>query len=229
MSEFATSIQRAGDALKQSSLGAYPHIMAAWKAIDWKENSTDAGSVDAQMLVSGSGIALFPSLLRKSQQAQSIALIREFGLLLYKKCPASGKTVWEKKLCLPESSQMMAYQGKLQSPDFVTYEEMVKSFNTAMDRLVAINLSNALLCNHVPRTQSRNLNIFTWGATVEYANLRRNHSILPLISAYGSREILNCPGVALAEFVVNKLKSVREQSVSNAFHRFIETFFSAIH
>lgn len=229
MSQYSQSLQHAEEALKRSQLGAMPHVLQAWKSISWKENAADAGVVAAQMLASGEGIALFPALLRLNARAQSSALIKEFGLFLYKKCPASGKTVWEKKLCLPEGAQMQAFQGKLQSPDFATYRELTESFCTAMDRLVAINLSNALLCNHVPRDQSRNLNIFTWGATADYANLRRNHSILPLVSAYGNRDVLNCPGSALADLIVNELKSLRETSVAEAFRQFLTNFFAHCH
>lgn len=220
--DYSQAIAAAGAALKDSPLGQMPHILAAWHAVKWNEGNS---SGDAQVSYSDpESISLSNGLLQKDEQEQTAALLREFGIGLMQG-QGKFKNVWEDKLCLPDSEQIDAVQRKLQSEEFDTYRELVESFKTALDRLVALNCCNALLANSVPRAQSRNVNILQWGSTADYANLRRYHSIKPLIYAYTEREIAECPGRALAELIIHNLGHVRESTVSKAFHGVIvETY-----
>ena len=47
----------------------------------------------------------------------------------------------------PTADQVAAVQTKLASESFETYRELTDSFKTAADRLVCLNLCNALLAN----------------------------------------------------------------------------------
>jgi hypothetical protein len=92
-----------------------------------------------------------------------------------------------------------------------------------MDRLVALNITNALLANGVGYSSSNGVNIRTWGATEEYCNRKRFHSIIPLVSAYSTRDVLNCYGCAFGEMLVNKLLTVQESSTAAALEAIIRS------
>lgn len=218
--------QPARDLLFNSPVGKQPHIQAAWSSIIWNP-CQPLGTATFQ---SGnpSVINVFPCASKLPAAKQTEAMIREFGINLFQKAGPDLKRVWELKLCLPELAQIEAVRAKLGSPDFATYKELTESFQTAADRLVCLNLCNALLASHVPRGQARQVDILTWSSTADYAGLKRTHSLRPLITAYATREIASCPGCALAELATNQLRSVRETSVAKAFQRIIEDTFGAL-
>ncbi len=226
MADYQQPIDRAGDLLKSSDLGRMPHVLAAWHAIDWNKSDDQNAPADAQVSVTNPGsISLFPALLKKPEKAQNTAILREFGISVYAQGSEKAKNRWELKLCLPDRDQIEAFVGKLNSDDFETYRSIVESFKTALDRLVALNLANALLANHVPRAQAREVNVYQWGSTAEYANLKRFHSIKPLVFAYTQRETAGCPGQALAEMLVSDMRNVRESSVAAALKKVIVELF----
>jgi hypothetical protein len=92
----------------------------------------------------------------------------------------------------------------------------VETFNTAMDRLVCLNVSNALLANGVGFPSSQGIDIKVYGATSEYSCGKKYHSLIPFTSAYAPREVHNCYGCAFAEMIVNKMRSIRESSTAKA-------------
>lgn len=215
-------------ALKRSDIGKFPHILGAWRDVHWNESDDQGASADAQVnLTDPNSINLFPALLKRPEAVQTGAILREFGISLYRQASSDAQSKWTFKLCLPDKGQVDAVQGKLLSDKFETYRELTETFKTAMDRLVCLNVCNALLANGVPRGQSRNVNIFQWGATAEYANLNRFHSIKPLVFAYTDRQVAECPGRALAEMIVNEMKQVRESSVGAALQKVVVELFKA--
>ena len=146
-------------------------------------------------------------------------LIREFGNLLYARCDESLKRRWDNKLCLPKAPHISAVQAKL-TPEHKSYHALVASFKTAMERYVALNLCNALITHGVPYAQATNLDLKTWGATQAYANGKRYHVLIPLVSAYASREIFECFGAALADWLC-ELNGITESTVADATHGII--------
>ena len=225
---FTKTIDAAGQLLKSSALGRMSHIIADWNAINWKPVEQESGT-DAQVMLSQlDTVILYPLLAKRSELYQQAALIREFGISVFNQHASELATqTWEEKLCLPLADQIKAVQEKLKERSLVTYEAIVESFTTCMDRYVALNFCNALMRpQYIPRESSYNVNIYEWGSTLEYAACRKSHRILPFVHAYGSRQLAECPGVALAEMVCNDMKAIRESSVAQAFRQVITETFS---
>jgi hypothetical protein len=165
-------------------------------------------------------INLYPSLISKPKDFAAFVVIKEFGRLLFSKASEAVKRRWVYKLALPTDAQIQAVQGKL-NPQYTSYRAMVESFATAMDRYVALNVANALIANGVPYAQSQNVKIQQWGPTQEYCNRRRYHMLIPLVSAYGSKDIYDDFGCALADWVMG-MNGVTESSVAEALHELIK-------
>ena len=221
-----TTLQQAGEQLKRSPLGREHHILTAWNAVNWKQLDRDTGAAAQAALGQTNTIVVYPALQRLSPNSRSAALIREFGIVLFRQAKEQAKRVWEEKLCLPLAEQIVAVQNRLQDPEYPTYEAIVASFDRCLERYTALNLLNALIRpQFVPRESALNLDLRTWGSTAEYASGQRTHRIVPFVYAYGTRQLAECPGQALAELAVNDMGSISESSVLEAFRRVIvETF-----
>lgn len=207
--------------MKDGPTSGLTHIQRMWSEVTWSKLEDQRVATDAEVCRDGSHrINLYPSLLQKSRQLGCYILIREFGHLLFTKTPDALKRRWQNKLCLPASAQIDAVQRKL-TPDFKSYRDMVESFKTAMDRYVALNIANALIAGGVPYAQVQNVNLRKWGATQEYANRRRYHVLIPLVSAYASKEIFDDFGTALADWVCG-MNGITESSVAEATHGIIK-------
>jgi hypothetical protein len=224
MQTYRQIIGSAGSRLLNHPVGELPHVKHYWnQGVTWKPVDTN-GQTDAQASDSADEVVLYPVLQAKEPSQADYAVLREFGILLLRKAGANGKERWEKKLCLPMDDQIDAVQGKLdQRCAYKSYEELVTSFSTALDRLVALNITNALLANGVGYSNSNGVKLKTWGATEEYCTRKRFHSIIPLVSAYSTRDVLNCYGCAFAEMLVNKLLTVRESSTSKALEAIVRS------
>lgn len=214
-------IQEAAALLKDGPLSGMTHIQRMWTDVTWNKVDDQRVSTDAEVARDGSHrIALYPSLTQKPRQLACSILIREFGHLLYRQAPEALKRRWSNKLCLPTSAQIDAVQRKL-TPEFKSYRSLVESFKTAMDRYVALNLANSLIAKGVPYAQVQNVNLRQWGATQEYANRRRYHVLIPLVSAYSSKDIFEDFGTALADWVCGT-NGITESSVAEATHGIIK-------
>jgi hypothetical protein len=225
MQTFKQIVKSASGLLLAHPVGQQVHVKNLWNKIEFQVNNERKTENDASLSPSKDLIALYPALLdREPAQADSIVL-REFGLLLLRKAGAHCQERWEKKLALPKESQISAVQQRLQDAAIraanKTYREVVETFNTAMDRLVCLNVSNALLANGVQFPSSTGIDIKVWGPTSEYSCGKRYHSLIPYTSAYAPREVHNCYGCAFAEMIVNKMRSIRESSTAKALEALI--------
>lgn len=222
------NIDAAGDLLKQSDLGRMSHIITDWNAINWTSSNLDSGADVQVNLNNPDTIVVYPGLAKRAELYQQAELLREFGISVFTRHASKlAKQTWEEKLCLPFADQIKAVQEHLKDKALVSYMAIVESFKTCMDRFVALNICNALMRPlMIPRKQALNLNIYGWGSTLEYANLKRTHRIVPFVHAYGSRELTECPGRALAELITNQMRSIREASVAAAFKQVIVEAFS---
>jgi len=219
--QYEPLIQEASALLKDGPVSSLTHVQRMWSEVTWNKMDDQRVATDAEVARDGSQrVMLYPSLLQKSKQLGCYMLIREFGHLVYAKAPESLKRRWTHKLCLPSSTQIDAVQRKL-TPEFKSYRSMVESFKTAMDRYVALNLANALIAKGVPYGQVQNVNLRQWGATQEYANRRRYHVLIPLVSAYSSKDIFEDFGSALADWLCGT-NGITESSVAEATHGIIK-------
>lgn len=220
MQTFKQIVKSASGLLLAHPVGQQPHVKHLWNSVEFQVNSERKTENDASAHPSKDLIALYPALLDKTPaQADSIVL-REFGLLLLRKSGAHCQERWEKKLTLPKESQISAVQSRFQDAAIRaannTFRDVVETFNTAMDRLVCLNISNALLANGVGFPSSQGIDIKVWGPTAEYSSGKKYHSLIPFTSAYAPREVHNCYGCAFAEMIINKMRSVRESSTAKA-------------
>jgi hypothetical protein len=223
---YEEAVQAAGTALNQSPVGRCNHVTRQWGEMQWKPSKVSSGA-DASLNVAGKPeVNVYPSFAKLDPERQQAVLMREFGKLLFRKAGDKVKTRWEKKLCLPLAAQIDAVQAAVASPEHETYKDLVLSFSTLMDRFVAANIANALIrVSHVHRANSRNIELRTYGSTMDYCNCRRYHPLVPFVTAYGYEDLADCPGVGLAEVVVWKMRHVREKSLADALQRLIVDLF----
>jgi hypothetical protein len=225
MQSFKQIVKSVGGQLLNHPVSGQSHIKALWNKVEFQIVDEKKTENDVSVHPSKDCISLYPALLAKTPAQADSALLREFGNLVMRKAGPRNKARWEKKLVLPKSEQLQAVQRKLKDRDLrlecKRYVELVEMFTTAMDRLVALNVTNALLANGVAFASSLGVDIFVWGPTSEYANLKKYHSIIPFTSAYAPREVHECFGCAFAEMIVNKLRSVKESSTAKALETLI--------
>lgn len=225
--DFKETIEAAGKTLKNSELGRLTHIVRAWNDIEWNQ----VGQVMAQDAAVNERdlktINLFPGLAQRDGQGQQAAIVREFGISVYRRFADDRvKRRWELKLTLPESGQIEEVQARLQDEQYPSYKAMMESFKRLMDRFVCLNLTNALLANGIKRSDAFNLHLRQWGSTLEYANVRKMHSLKPFVTAYGPRDVAECPGRGLAEKIVYGMQHISESSLAEAYGRLIVEVFS---
>lgn len=224
--DFKDTIEAAGKILKQSEIGRLSTIIRAWNDIEWNQVGQVMGQDASVNTKDYKTINLFSSLARLDGQAQQAAILREFGISLYQRFgDERAKRRWELKLTLPESAQIDEVQAKLKDPQYKTYKEIMESFKSLMDRFVCLNLTNALLVNGVKRSDAFNVNLRQWGSTLEYANVRKMHSLKAFVTAYGPRDVAECPGRGLAEKLVYNMGHISESSLAAAYGRLIVEVF----
>ena len=106
-----------------------------------------------------------------------------------------------------------------------TYKDVLDTYpgsGHSVDRLVYINIMNALLANNISFSDSVGVDIMTWGPAAEYCNLKKYHCLVPLVSAYASADDFNCYGHALASMVIDGLGNVRDSSVAYALRGIVQ-------
>lgn len=208
-------VKVAGERLLDSELGKLAHIRRLWEGMTWFEmdvNSTNGADLTDK------GIILYPRRLRDDDAYDYV--LRAFGMAVFMKLDETERNHWHRKHSLPTKDQVDVYNGRINDKhaqaSLTSYKELVETFETAVDRLVAINFSNALAANGVPFRQSFGYNVYTYGPTAEYANRKRYHSLAPLLSAYADALFSSCYGAALADLVLHDLNCVRESSTQGA-------------
>jgi len=210
-------VKGTGDKLKAHALGKITSVYSSWMQLQWRVADSGLGDA-AAMPENEPAIRLFPQLQRTDFLRAQAALLREFGLIILRKSGAKGQAIWRHKLGLPSSTQIDSFQSKLESPDIRkntrSYRELVESYPRAVDRLVALNLANALIANHVPYRDSEGVKIRQWGPTLEYATLQRYHTLAAIAPAYTPTEFCSCFGKLFAECVLNDMQAVSESSVA---------------
>jgi hypothetical protein len=219
-------IEQAGKLIHQSELGRLRSITGAWNDVKWEEIDHAQGLAaphDRKPEI----INIFGDFYKVDQSKQLEVIVAAFGVSAFiRLATKEAQHRWEFKLTLPESAQVESVQEKLRDPKFKTFREIMESFTTLMDRYVALNLTNALLANGITRERALNLNLRQWGSTLEYANIRKMHSLKPYVTAYGPRDVAECPGDALAEKLVHQMGHVTESSLAKAYGRLIIEVFT---
>lgn len=220
MQTFKQIVKSASGLLLAHPVGQITHVKSLWNKVEFQVNQEKQTENDATLHPSKDSIALYPALLKKTPAQADTIVLREFGRLLLRKAGEHAQARWSKKLVLPQEKQIAAVQSRLQDSHTRetnnAYRDVVETFSTAMDRLVALNVANALLANGVGFQNSVGIDIMVWGPTAEYSNLKKYHSIIPFTSAYAPRQVHDDYGEAFAEMIINKMRSIRESSTAKA-------------
>ena len=225
--DFKDAIEATSRTIKHSELGRLTSFIRAWNDLGWNQVGQSTGQDASVNEHDFRTINLFPDLGQRNSAGQQAAIIREFGISLYRRyADDRTKRRWELKLSLPESAQVDDVQAKLKDPNFKTYKQIMKSGKNLMDRYVSLNLTNALLAHSVKRSDAFNVDLRQWGSTLEYANIRKMHSLKPYVTAYGPRDVAECPGKALAEKLVYQMKHISESSLAAVYGRIITEVFT---
>lgn len=225
--DFKDAIEAAGSTLKQSELGRMSGIIRAWNDLEWNQVGQVMGQDAAVSERDPKVISLFTGMAKRDTAAQQAAIIREFGISLFRRfADARAKRRWELKLTLPHAEQIDEVQSKLKDSQYPSYKAIMKSFPRLMDRFVSLNLTNALQANGIRRADAFNVDLRRWGSTLEYANIRKMHSLKAFVTAYGPRDTAECPGRGLAEKLVYQMGNISESSLAEAYGRLIVEVFT---
>ena len=225
MQAYRQIVQKAGEHLSQHETGKLAHIADFWNAIQWVEHPKQRLLADAELSRTGEAfINLYPSLLKNADPARVV--LTEFGLYILHKGGDRAKAIWEKKLAKPAKAHIEMFASRLADPETrrktTSYDALVQAYpdkGHAVARLVAVHLSNALIHQNIPFTDSHGVDIRAWGPTAEFATGKKYFSLVPLVSAYAPRSLNGCFGCAFADFVLTDLGMVTESSVQHALKR----------
>lgn len=147
-----------------------------------------------------------------SGQRPDILIYRGFGQRYqYKFLSAQQKLQWAKKYVYPSAATIDRLAGMLDGRS--TFEEILRRFTEAAERLQVIHVLNALTANAVNHQSAGTIDLGNYPPTAEFAKCRRPFSLTPLTSAYSNRRLDKYED-AFAEYCSrNGQLHVSEQSV----------------
>lgn len=217
-----------GEFLDRCSITNQSHVKAHWRDVEVRCISKDWDTENARLFIEGDKpvIFVYPVVETFTPEYQAFVILREFGDYLLTKAPEEMEVEWRQKLVLPTTEQINAFQQRL-NQGFDSYQAVVDSIKSPVDRLVALHLANAMMYNGQAFAGASNVNIREWGPTKELATMTRYFSLTPLTSAYCPREIHKDFGTAFASCVVYNLKTVLHSDVKNALRGLIDRIVAA--
>lgn len=217
-----------GEMLDRCSITSQSHVKSHWRDVEIRCLSKDWDVETARLVIEGGKpiIYVYPVVDRLTPEHQAFVVLREFGDYLLTKAPKEMDVEWRQKLVLPTTEQINAFQQRL-NQGFDSYQAVVDSLKSPVDRLVAMHLANAMLYNGQAFAGAVNVDVREWGPTKEFATMTRYYSIVPLTSAYCPREVHKDFGSAFASCVVYDLKTVLHSDVKSALRGLIDRIVSA--
>jgi hypothetical protein len=222
MADFKQIVRQGQKIITESELKDV--LTPLWRLIEWQCHTENGTGLGAELCRNGGAVIhLYPSL------RHPIQIMREFGLFVLGRAGERGAAIWKNKLDIPTKEQVMMAKAKLESEALrqkcAEYKDVLDDYpdkGRSVDRLVWINIVNALLANNIAYADSVGVDIMTWGPTTEYCNLRKYHCLIPLASAYSPANIFNDYGQALGSMVADKLGGVRDSSVAYAMRGIVQ-------
>lgn len=225
MATFKKIVQQGGKLIEASELKDI--LMPLWRLIEWQghgENLSTGAELDRK---GDAVIHLYPVLEEMPDAVRRV--LCEFGKFVLLRAGTRGEAIWKNKLDAPTAEQIATARQKLTDPELRktchSYKDVLDSYaggGNSVDRLVFINLMNALLANNIVYTDSVGVDIMSWGPTTEYANRKKYHCLIPLVSAYSPSDVYNDYGVAITAMIINGLANVRDSSVACALRGIVQ-------
>jgi len=225
MSSYKEIITDVGKLIEKSELAEL--LTKLWKKIEWVAHQKANGDEATLSAEGNATIHLFPALMENAKAGELV--LREFGRLILFRSDKNGQAIWEKKLDVPTEAAIALAVSKLGD---ATLRQKCNEFKDVLDyyperghsveRLVYINIVNALLANNLSYGDSVNADLREWGPCAEYCARKKYHSLIPLTSAYAPANIHQDFGSALAALIVDNLTQVRDKSVAFALRGIVQ-------
>lgn len=198
-------------------------LLPLWRLIEWQSHA-ESINAGAELDRKGDAVIHLYQSVNKPEQ-----LLREFGAFVLLRSGNRGEALWQNKLDVPTLEQVATVKQKLEDPELrktcKTYKDVLDTYpdkGGSVDRLVFINVMNALLANNVSFPDSVGVDILSWGPTTHYAKQQKYHCLIPLVSAYSPADVYKDYGHALTAMIVNKLGDVRDSSVAFALRGIVQ-------
>ena len=225
MPKIKAIIQQCGKTIEDSDFRDL--LLPLWRLIEWQEH-TDNLATGVELDRAGNAVIhLYPALEHMPDAVSKV--LRVFGSFVLLRAGERGAALWKNKLDAPTEEQVKLAKDKLADPALRArcraYKDVLDTYPTtghSVDRLVFINLTNALLANNIVYGDSVGVDIMEWGPTSAYAKRERYHCLTPLVSAYSPADILADYGAALTGMMLNRLGAVRDSSVAYALRGIIQ-------
>lgn len=222
-------VDRIENYLDKCSVSSQSHVKSHWRDVEVRCIGKDWDTETARLYIEGNTkpvVYTYPVVETFTADYQAFVVLREFGDYLLTKASAEMEVEWRQKLILPTTEQINAFQQRL-NQGFDSYQAVVDSLKSPVDRLVALHMANAMMYNGQAFAGATNVDVRQWGPTKEFATLTRYYSIAPLTSAYCPREIHKDFGTAFASCVVYDLKTVLHSDVRQALRGLIDRIVAA--
>jgi len=165
-------------------------------------------------------IQLFKNFSGSSRAVQD--LLDTYGELILMTSGNAGGEIWRRKLVLADPEVSAQFNEKLKSGKFSSFRSLVESFNGAIERLVAVHISNALLHCKVSFGDAKNMDVTVWPQTEGLANGKIPFSLTPLLGAYCDPDVWRNFPVAFRHRVLGTLTCGRND-VLTEFKKIVDT------
>lgn len=222
---FKQIVAQSGKQIENSNLKDM--LTPLWKLIEFQGHSENL-STGVELDRKGNAVIhLYPALERMPDATKRV--LCEFGKFVLLRGGDRAESIWKSKLDAPTKEQIATVKAKLEDPALRTtcrcYKDVLDTYpgtGHSVDRLVYINVMNALLANNISFSDSVGVDIMQWGPAAEYCNLKKYHCLTPLVSAYSPEDVFNCYGHALEAFITNGLGNIRDSSVAFALRGIVQ-------
>lgn len=199
--------------LEKSGLLKRSKVRDVWKTVKWTDTLLISG--DAAAASAGNSEICLRS---NSGDKSAGPVIKAFGTILYRQLSTPKQAAWRRKLLAVSKDQAQEFQHRLSKHG--SFKGVVESYQSAVDRLIAIHFCNAMIASRVDYAETANIDIFEWPQTAPMASGRKPYSLVPIWSAYAPHLLLL--GDALLDYCQRQFSSILEMSLRTSAEALLE-------